>query len=271
MTMFHNQIEYEKIKQQLRSGYDSISDVITMPAQFYISVLSFLGDVNGLDIVDLGCGNGYLLEQIHSRNPDARLIGVDFSETLLHNARSRVPYAKLCCADLNVGIPFDSFSQDVIVSTEVIEHLVNPRRFLSEANRILKPNGMFVITFPNVDAWLVYRLLGEWLVSLAERIKIFKYFVPGEHPSRTLQPIDAMLRYRDVLAMVEASGFRIVETQGHEIFPGLFSLKGFRHIDFFHPWIRQRISDLANKLGTGRICYRIFLRCVPVDNEKQSS
>lgn len=271
MRAVYCQDKYEKIKQQLRSGYDSIPDVIVMPLHFYLSVVNFLGDVNMLDVADLGCGNGYLLEQIHNRNPYARLTGVDFSEALLANARSRVPYARFCVADLNVGVPLESASQDVVVATEVIEHLVNPHRFLSEAHRILRPKGSFVLTFPNVDAWLIYRLLGERLVSFTERFRVLKYLVPGEHPTRTLQPIDAMLHYQDVLAMVEASGFRIIEAQGHEIFPGLFSLKGLRHIDFFHPWVRQRISDLANKLSLGRICYRIFLRCVSIDNGEQTS
>jgi len=55
-------------------------------------------------------------------------------------------------------IPFKDNSFDVILSGEIIEHLLNPLKFIREAKRVLKPQGVFIITTPNL-ASIFNRLL----------------------------------------------------------------------------------------------------------------
>lgn len=43
---------------------------------------------------------------------------------------------------------------DVVVSSEIIEHLPDPRRFLAEASRLLRPGGLLLLTTPNVSNWI---------------------------------------------------------------------------------------------------------------------
>lgn len=53
---------------------------------------------------------------------------------------------------------------DVVVSSEVIEHLPNPRRFLTEASQLVRPDGVLLVTTPNVSNWigrLRFLLFGE--------------------------------------------------------------------------------------------------------------
>jgi len=53
--------------------------------------------------------------------------------------------------DANKRLPFDSETFDYFISIETIEHLKNPWMFISEANRVLKSGGTFIITTPNIE------------------------------------------------------------------------------------------------------------------------
>ena len=70
----------------------------------------------------------------------------DFNPTILHN--------------LNEGkIPVKDNSFDVVTAGEVLEHLINPYKTAREVYRILKPNGIFVLSVPNISS-LVNRIKG---------------------------------------------------------------------------------------------------------------
>ena len=56
--------------------------------------------------------------------------------------------------DLNKKIPLPNESFDICFSTEVIEHLNNPSNLIFESYRILKTNGFFILTTPNVHSYM---------------------------------------------------------------------------------------------------------------------
>ncbi len=257
-------INYTETRNTYREQYDAISDSIgSMPPYFFPTAARFVGPVNGCLVVDLGCGNGHLLRQLITQNPNARVVGLDFSRALLANAQARVPSGAFCLGDLNTTVPLADGSCDVVILSEVYEHLLQPRQLLSEIRRILKPTGMFVMTFPNVDSFVLYRKLGNRLVSAAQRFAPLKNFLPYEHPIRSSQPVDEQLHYRKVIDAVRAAGFDIPQVAGSEIWHELFAIKGLRHFDYFHPRLRLWLSHLAVQTGHPERCYRIFLRCKP--------
>jgi len=65
--------------------------------------------------------------------------------------------------DVEEGLRYSDSSFDVVWSTEVIEHLYEPKFFLDEIDRILKPHGVAVLTTPNSHWWLYYilRIFGQ--------------------------------------------------------------------------------------------------------------
>ncbi len=110
-------------------------------------------NVDRLRVLDLGCGNGSLTQEIARHGYE--VIGVEESASGIEAAREQnlqgcqflqgsvynLPYAQL-------GEPFDA-----IVAVEVIEHLLYPRELIRSAQKCLKPNGRLIITTPYHGYW----------------------------------------------------------------------------------------------------------------------
>lgn len=113
-------------------------------------VSRFLKDVtSGAIVVDAGCGNGSFLSLFRNRN--WRLAGFDASPTGIEIARSTYPEIAFYLADgqtISSDLLKFAGQTDVVISTEVVEHLYNPRGFLKNCFDLLKPGGTLVITTP---------------------------------------------------------------------------------------------------------------------------
>ena len=96
-------------------------------------------------LLDVGCGNGYLLNQLVSRIY-AELCGIDVYDMKPENWIYK-------SADLTKGIPFEEESFEVVVFGEVIEHVPDPDFLLEEIWRVLKPGGKVIVTTPNLASW----------------------------------------------------------------------------------------------------------------------
>jgi ubiquinone/menaquinone biosynthesis C-methylase UbiE len=112
----------------------------------YQQILDNIPQVEGLKILDIGCGSGTLLYLIQQKNPDAQLTGIDLDQDSLAIARKKVK-AKLIKTSAT-KLPFKAGSFDYVVSAEVIEHLDKPKKMLSEIKRVLQPLGTVLITTP---------------------------------------------------------------------------------------------------------------------------
>jgi SAM-dependent methyltransferase len=97
----------------------------------------------GLDALDLCCGQGNVSAALVGRG--CRVVGADFSPTMLAFARARAPTATFVEADAQ-QLPFDDGEFDVVVSNLGICHVPDQPRALSEVRRVLRPNGRFAMT-----------------------------------------------------------------------------------------------------------------------------
>jgi 2-polyprenyl-3-methyl-5-hydroxy-6-metoxy-1,4-benzoquinol methylase len=99
-------------------------------------------------LIDVGCGNGWILEVFSTKLGDrCRLYGVEPSPIGAQNAASKVPTATIICgtlADLKNGERFD-----VVVCSEVIEHVEDQNAFIDAISLVTKPGGWLVLTTPN--------------------------------------------------------------------------------------------------------------------------
>jgi len=100
-------------------------------------------------VLDAGCGTGYGSAEFNVR----AIAAIDISPEAVahaaaHYARPIAFFAAASCS----AIPFADAAFDLVVSFEVIEHLPDYRALLSEARRVLKPGGVFLVSTPN-RAW----------------------------------------------------------------------------------------------------------------------
>lgn len=95
-------------------------------------------------ILDIGCGEGKIWQLF----PDLKVTGLDFSQENLKKAKKYVTPV-LGNAE---KLPFKDNSFDMVLATEILEHVINPDRLLTETDRVLKRGGNAIITFPNTAA-----------------------------------------------------------------------------------------------------------------------
>ena len=99
-------------------------------------------------VLDLGCGSGYG-SAILARS--ARyVIAVDISSEAISYARQSYPQPGIHYLIANCSrLPISTGSLDLVVCFEVVEHLNEQQQLLEETARVLKPDGLLVISTPN--------------------------------------------------------------------------------------------------------------------------
>lgn len=97
-------------------------------------------------VLDVGCGIGDNLNSLLSE--ELRLFGVEYSEPSLAIAKSLLPSSVELKQGSATELPYDSNRFDVILCTEVIEHIADHWQALREISRVLKSGGLLILSVP---------------------------------------------------------------------------------------------------------------------------
>lgn len=117
----------------------------------------------GTRVLDVGCGNGFTAGQFAARQ--CAVVGIDLSESGIDIARATYPGARfeVLAADEHVLEKLAAPPFDLVISTEVIEHLYDPRSFVRGCWSALRPGGRLILTTP------YHGYLKNLLLALANR------------------------------------------------------------------------------------------------------
>ena len=164
---------YDEIAAQYASKVDSApyNALYERPA-----MLALLPPLEGLRILDAGCGSGWYAERLIERG--ARLDAIDASAAMVDFARARLEKnglletAKLQVADLSDRLPFDDDVFDGIVSPLVLHYMRDWRPALREMRRALKGGGWLQLSthhpaadaerFQTSDYFQTEHIVDEW-------------------------------------------------------------------------------------------------------------
>jgi SAM-dependent methyltransferase len=128
-------------------------------------------------VLDLGCGlDGFLLQKIRHKIIKGTGIDLEVSATFHDNK------IKLISHDLDKDLPLEKDCFDFVISLASIEHLNCPNNMLKEIYRVLKPNGILLLTTPTTYAKPVLEFMAFKLniINKNEIIDHKKYFTKKE-------------------------------------------------------------------------------------------
>ncbi len=195
---------YERPDVPLRSGLDRARRQAQMLA-------AMLRDVTGpAVIIDLGCGDGSALAIAAEHNPAHRFAGIDWSGDALRQAQA----AGLTVVRASVSggsLPVADGAADVVIMSELIEHLVDPDGAVAEARRILRPGGSLLLSTPNLAAWYNRGLLAFGIQPIFSEVSLRGVF---GRPGRVVAGHLRLFTRRALTEFLTASGFRCVTVTG---------------------------------------------------------
>ena len=139
----------------------------------------------GITVLDVGCGGGYLSEAVAELG--YTVSGIDLSGTSIENARNHAaksPIESVQRIDYRVGsvfnMPFPSDHFDVVIASDVLEHVGDVPRALAEIRRVLKPAGK--LTFDCINrtwrsVYFIYFVMQELLGIIPKGAHDWRLFV----------------------------------------------------------------------------------------------
>lgn len=132
-----------------------VEDYLATPEQYLIYLFHLVSYkfarplTEGREVLDFGCGSGYGSAEIAT---DAiRVVGVDVSPEAIEQAKAGFQSSQLEFRTIEPDqpLPFPDHSFDTVLSFQVLEHVNDPARYLSEVRRVLRPDGHLVLTTPD--------------------------------------------------------------------------------------------------------------------------
>lgn len=117
--------------------------------RLHSTIFEFLNIKENNLVLEIGCGQGDLTEKLSKKYK--RIIAFDISSVGVKKARKRVDVncnSEFLVADAT-KLPFKPHQFDVVILSEVLEHVIDQERCIQEIHRVIKSNGWFMLTTPN--------------------------------------------------------------------------------------------------------------------------
>jgi 2-polyprenyl-3-methyl-5-hydroxy-6-metoxy-1,4-benzoquinol methylase len=123
--------------------------------QIFSQMISGVG--TGLRVLDVGCGDGVISEPIAKLGNEVASVDLPTITMLVHKRG----VSMVASGDAE-HLAFAENSFDVVLASEVIEHLWNPHAFIDEAYRVLTPEGWLILETPEGKDSLRYDAHKNW-------------------------------------------------------------------------------------------------------------
>ena len=190
-------------------------------------MLAMVPQTPPLHILDVGCGTGLNASTLAAAGHTVS--GVDVSPVAIEQFRTKGFQGYVCDVETQ-AIPVPDGTFDLIHASYIIEHLSDTATFLSEMFRVLKPQGIALISTTNSAFW-AYRVL-EMLGQTASEV---------QHPGHV-----RFFSKRNLRREVESSGFKVSEMTARHMYLVLGSM-----FDPLSPLLRLLGFEKEHRFATG--------------------
>ena len=117
--------------------------------RLHSTIFEFLNIKENDLVLEIGCGPGDLTKKLSKEYK--KVIAFDISYVGVKKARKRVDMN--CNSEFLVSdatkLPFNAHQFDIVIFSEVLEHIIDQERCIQEIYRVIKPNGYLILTTPN--------------------------------------------------------------------------------------------------------------------------
>ncbi|MEM1375886.1 MAG: bifunctional 2-polyprenyl-6-hydroxyphenol methylase/3-demethylubiquinol 3-O-methyltransferase UbiG [Pseudomonadota bacterium] len=148
------------------------------------------GGWEGKRVLDLGCAGGFMAEALAERG--TVVTGIDPAAKAVEAARAHAAFRDFDIQyDVGVGeqLPYDSGSFDHVVCVDVLEHVTDLDKVISEVARVLKPGGLFL--FDTINRNILARLA---VITAAENV--LRLLPKGTHdPKLFIKPKELLAHF----------------------------------------------------------------------------
>jgi len=228
-----------KIKREDVNWYDRFykNEQTDFPSWYVFMLPELIKEIQeNSSLLELGCGQAkglrYLVNNYYIKQKG--VFSIDQSSEAIKFSKKSLPRANLEQGNI-YSLKYKNNSFDFVIMMEVIEHLEKPLQAMKEAYRVLKPNGMLILSFPNFFniPWLILRILSEklnkpnWVV---------------------LQPIDKIYTTSYINKLSKQTGFKYKKIIGSTYFPPIL----YRYENII-------ITKLLNKLRLNHLSFHPIL------------
>jgi ubiquinone/menaquinone biosynthesis C-methylase UbiE len=209
----------------------------TQNSEHLEKIQEFINIRDGMNILDLGTGSGYLTFPIAGRNPGCTVTGLDIVSNTLEVNREKAAAERLENLSFvsydGIDFPFESGTFDLIVTRYSLHHFPDIGQSIGEVSRVLKPGGMFFISDPCPNDCDTGRFVDDYMRMKKDgHIKFYTkdewLSLCGQHGLKYADGFDSSLRfprkkelspgYEDILrrhdkAVIESYDFAETDTE----------------------------------------------------------
>lgn len=159
-------------------------------------IVADLPSGRALAVLEIGCGAGATLALAKSRGKASRTVGLEIDPEVAAVARTNADQVIVGNVE-SIELPFAPETFDVVIMSEVLEHLIDPWRVLKRLHPLVKNGGLLYASSPNVAHTSTLRMLLRNRWDLTERGRMdwthMRWFTPAT--------------YRE---MAEGAGFEVI-------------------------------------------------------------
>ena len=188
---------------------------------------------DGGKVLDCGAYNGWMFDTLakDAGIEPSRYFGVEWDEGKVQEGQQRG--LNIVRGDLNHELPYPEGQFRCVYALSVLEHLLNPCRFMKESYRVLAPGGTLVILTPNISTYFTVALIlmgkmpssgphpdSDALLKKEELIKVSKQEVqPDMERDTPLHRHLVVFSYRVLRDYLQMIGFTDVRGYGYGVYP----------------------------------------------------
>ena len=215
---------------------------------------------NASTILDVGCGDGKITAAIARAIPDAEVVGVDISSSMIEFAQVTFATQPNLSFFVQDAAQIDFHEKfDLITSFTVMQWVLEQKRALEHFKKALKPGGRVCIQMPTGLPDAMDEALNKTISSAQWKT----YFARFSAPWKFYQSKE----YGELIATTGLSPVRLSTTTKHEKFPSKEAFQGF--LKQWFPYLRPLPADLKHAFLTQLI--DAYLQILPTDEQGQVS